>query len=229
MTSGPAPGDVPVALPSSADGYFGIFTVCTGNVCRSPAVERLLQRHLDRATPWTVALGSAGTAALIGEPVHPLTARALQDRGVAADGHAARTVISAYLAPAGLILAATRTHRIPLVGLLPTARPRTFTVLEFARLAPVAAREARDPWELVAVANRLRGDVPPAHPADDDLADPIRGTAADHEAVVRLVDDAARTIAGVLAVLHHGTHRANGERQPDAAQGLRATPSVPWR
>lgn len=189
------------ASPSPEDGFFGVFTVCTGNVCRSPAVERLLQDRLDGATPWGIALGSAGTAALVGQPVHPLTTRALRAVGVDPVGHVARSVTAAHLAQAAVILAATRAHRIPLVGLHPAARSRIFTVLEFTRLAEVAAAEAGDPWELVAVAHGLRGDVPAEHPTDDDLPDPIRGAYSDHEDAVSLVDGAAARLTAVLAGL----------------------------
>ena len=42
-----------------------MLAVCTGNVCRSPAVERLIA-HL--AGP-TVSVTSAGTHALVGHPI----------------------------------------------------------------------------------------------------------------------------------------------------------------
>jgi protein-tyrosine phosphatase len=195
-------------------GFFGILAVCTGNVCRSPAVERLLQHRLDRLTPWTIALGSAGTAAQRGQPVHPLTARALASIGVDTSGHVAKSVVEDYLVQADLILAATRAHRIPLVGLHPMARWRIFTVTEFARLAAAAAPKARDPWELVTAASALRGEVLPVFPGDDDLADPIHGTYANHQATVARIDVAVRSIADVFAALapaHAGAHARPAE------------------
>ena len=44
---------------------FSILAVCTGNVCRSPAVERLLASKLGP----TVSVSSAGTHALVGHPI----------------------------------------------------------------------------------------------------------------------------------------------------------------
>lgn len=183
--------------PAEAE-FFGVLAVCTGNVCRSPATERLLLKNLDRATPWTFALGSSGTAALVGQPIHPLTVHALAELGVDARGHVARNVSEAQLAQADLVLTATRAHRIPLVGLHPPVRERTFTLREFARLASVACTDARTPWELVRVVSSLRGTLPPAHPTDDDITDPINGSFEDHARAVALIAAATAEIAGAL-------------------------------
>jgi protein-tyrosine phosphatase len=48
-----------------AEGVFSILAVCTGNVCRSPAVERLLTGQLFP----TVTVSSAGMHALVGHPI----------------------------------------------------------------------------------------------------------------------------------------------------------------
>ena len=46
-----------------------ILIVCTGNICRSPFIERLLQCHLDERRPGSergIRVRSAGTGALTG-------------------------------------------------------------------------------------------------------------------------------------------------------------------
>jgi protein-tyrosine phosphatase len=46
-----------------------ILIVCTGNICRSPFIERLLQRQLDERRPGSdrgILVHSAGTGALTG-------------------------------------------------------------------------------------------------------------------------------------------------------------------
>ena len=54
---------------------FSILAVCTGNVCRSPAVERLLASKLGP----TVRVSSAGTHALVGHPIsEPMAALLLE-------------------------------------------------------------------------------------------------------------------------------------------------------
>ncbi|MEO8284563.1 MAG: hypothetical protein ABI568_14370, partial [Pseudarthrobacter sp.] len=52
-----------------------ILTVCTGNICRSPVAERLLQAGLEQVKPGAFRVRSAGTRAMVGDPVQPLSAR----------------------------------------------------------------------------------------------------------------------------------------------------------
>mgnify|MGYP002738687724 CR=1 FL=1 len=54
-------------MTESTISPYRILTVCTGNVCRSPAAERLLEHTLNPS----VTVRSAGTRALVGEPIHP--------------------------------------------------------------------------------------------------------------------------------------------------------------
>jgi protein-tyrosine phosphatase len=55
-----------------------ILAVCTGNICRSPAVEHLLAHQLGP----TVSVSSAGTHALVGHPISEPMAALLQRVGV---------------------------------------------------------------------------------------------------------------------------------------------------
>ncbi|MGN6413390.1 arsenate reductase/protein-tyrosine-phosphatase family protein [Flexivirga sp.] len=63
-----------------------VLVVCTGNVCRSPYVEFTLRHALDAV----LRIGSAGTDALVGEPVDPGCAELLAAKGVDTDDFAAR-------------------------------------------------------------------------------------------------------------------------------------------
>jgi protein-tyrosine phosphatase len=65
---------------------FSILVVCIGNVCRSPAAERVLRQRLGP----TVTAESAGTFGLVGEPISAPVAQLLAERGVNVDGFAAR-------------------------------------------------------------------------------------------------------------------------------------------
>jgi protein-tyrosine phosphatase len=164
--------------PSTAhqpEDVFSILTVCTGNICRSPAVERLLAQKLGP----TVSVRSAGTHALVGHPISEPMARLLRDSGVEDGVFAARRLTEKLVKDADLILALTRAHRTLVVDLWPPAVRRTFTVREFARLL-----EQVDPPVLPAgtPAQRLMNAVPFAVakrgirisvPADDDIIDPF--------------------------------------------------------
>ena len=72
---------------------FSILAVCTGNVCRSPAVERQLINELGK----TVSVSSAGTHALLGHPISEPMAALLRDRGIEPDKFEARQLTEQLL------------------------------------------------------------------------------------------------------------------------------------
>src|SRR5215217_9257195 len=109
---------------------FSILAVCTGNVCRSPAVERLLTSKLGP----TVTVSSAGTHALVGHPIAAPMGWLLLDSGVEPASFKARRLSEQMLKEADLILSMTRAQRGLVDELWPAAVRRTFTLREFARL-----------------------------------------------------------------------------------------------
>jgi protein-tyrosine phosphatase len=155
---------------------FSILAVCTGNVCRSPAVERLLANKLGP----TVNVSSAGTHALVGHPISEPMAELLRDNGIEPDPFEARRMSEQMLKEADLILSMTRAQRGLVVELWPAAVRRAFTVREFARLLSRVDRSAlpaRTPGD------RLRAAIPLAFaergrertsPGADDVLDPFR-------------------------------------------------------
>ncbi|MGD8148913.1 low molecular weight phosphatase family protein [Ornithinimicrobium sp. Y1694] len=161
----------------------GILVVCTGNVCRSPMVERLLQAALDqRYGAGLVPVSSAGTGALVGSAMDERSAELLAQLGGDDEGFTARAITEPIVAGAQLVLTATRDHRASVVRLHPRAMRRSFTVRELGlALAAVPEQElptADDPLErlteVAELGNRLRGAHLPATPEDLDLTDPFR-------------------------------------------------------
>lgn len=154
---------------------FQILAVCTGNVCRSPAVERLL---LARFADAPVVVASAGTHALAGSRMTEQTANLLVEHGANPSGFVARQLTAALVRDAALVLALTREHRARVVDLDPSALRRTFTLRELGRIVasldpddlPAAPTTAGRLTDLVALAPSRRG--PARTPADDDVADP---------------------------------------------------------
>jgi len=60
-----------------------VLVICTGNICRSPMGEALLQRALDeRLGEGTILVTSAGIGADDGRPPSTGTIRAMADRGI---------------------------------------------------------------------------------------------------------------------------------------------------
>src|SRR5215204_3965961 len=81
-----------------SEGVFSILAVCTGNVCRSPAVERLLATKLGP----TITVSSAGTHALVGHPISEPMAMLLRNRGIDTLPFEARRLSEQMLREAGL-------------------------------------------------------------------------------------------------------------------------------
>ncbi|WP_409483685.1 low molecular weight phosphatase family protein [Arsenicicoccus dermatophilus] len=187
-----------------------LLVVCTGNVCRSPYLERLLQAALDRS--WgagAVEVRSAGTGALVGHPMDPAVLDRLRSAGGEGDDFRARALTVDLVAPAQLVLTATRDHRAAVVRLAPRALARTFTLLDLADLARdlpdealPAVGAARDRLAAVVplVAAR-RGRRPPLPPQEADLVDPFRRDAA---VLDRMTGQVAGALPQVLRVLGDG-------------------------
>jgi low molecular weight protein-tyrosine phosphatase len=145
----------PLTTAEKPVGTFSILTVCTGNVCRSPAVERLLARDLGP----TVFVSSAGTHALVGQPISEPMARLLRDNGAETGAFTARRLTESLVKDADLILTLTRAQRSLVVELWPPAVRRTFTLREFSRLLDQIDRSALPEGN---PAERLRAVMPAA-------------------------------------------------------------------
>jgi protein-tyrosine phosphatase len=181
---------------------FSILAVCTGNVCRSPAVERLLAAKLGP----TVTVRSAGTHALVGHPISDPMAALLADSGIEPDSFEARRLSENMLKEANLVLTMTRAQRGLVVELWPPAVRRTFTLREFARLLSLvdpAALSAGSPAERLkgaiplAAAGRGRQQVPPE---EDDVVDPFRLSNAVYAASFAQIRSAVDSIVYAIAM-----------------------------
>jgi protein-tyrosine phosphatase len=161
-----------------------ILIVCTGNICRSPFIERLLQRELDErrlGSEAAVIVGSAGTAALVGSTMAPQAAAQLEAHGGDPSGFRARELTPALIAESDLVLTATREHRGKVAMMSPKALRRVFTFRDFADLvagidpASIAPADPRD-WvqQVTDRAAASRGLKPPLAPEAANIVDPYR-------------------------------------------------------
>lgn len=124
-----------IVSPSSVERFevsFRILAVCTGNICRSPAMERLLV-HLF-ADQQDVEIISGGTYAHDGEDMQPPMKQRVADYGADVDDFIAEQVTVQMIADADLILTATRVHIQDMATDVPEARSRMYTLPEFGRL-----------------------------------------------------------------------------------------------
>jgi protein-tyrosine-phosphatase len=112
-----------------------VLFVCTANVCRSPMAAAIFGA-LAEETGLACEPCSAGTAALVDEPIAPNAQAALEEVGVYPDGHRARQVDGAMLERADLVLAMTPEHAATLRRLSVSSRLKVHTLLEYAHDAP---------------------------------------------------------------------------------------------
>lgn len=168
-----------------------ILTVCTGNICRSPFVERYLQRELEQLAPGAFQITSAGTGALVDRPMDRRAAESLEHAGGSAGGFLARQLTEAHLKDADFVLALTEAHRSAVVSMSPRMLKRAYTVREFARVLEVIAvsgtemqrggspDEVEIRWNaLLKVAARNRHEANPSAPGGNDVIDPYRQSTA---------------------------------------------------
>ena len=178
-----------------------ILAVCTGNICRSPAIERLLAANLQGL----VTVGSAGTAAVVGASISRPMKALLYEAGADTDNFAARQITPALINQADLILTAATTHRSAIVDLQPTAVHRTFTLLEFAArlhfvdLPGLTGTLNRDSLQaLVRQAHQAR---PRLRPTTTDVPDPYRQDPEVYDTVFAMITQAVSSIVQVLTAI----------------------------
>ena len=172
-----------------------VLFVCEGNVCRSPSAA-LIFRHIFPLPGLQV--DSAGTRALVGEPVAPVTARLLAERGIDATGCYARQVTADMVNQADLIVTMTSVQRRHVVLLDPSVLRRTWTLLSLAaclRAVPPAGPD--DPRGLRTLSERAA-----AHRSDvgGDIPDPFGRGRRTHSRVLDMIVPA-------VAVVAEATHR----------------------
>lgn len=183
-----------------------ILTVCTGNICRSPYAHLALQHGLDAVRPGAFEVASAGTHAMVGNPVDPGSAGILDWRGVDSSAFAARQITERMLDDVDIVLPLEVAHRKIVLSYSPRHLKRAFTLKELARLLDSA--DAREPWT-----QRLAGLTTPeerwaalpshlarerglsrAADGEDDIADPYRRPQEVFDRMAAEVDTAVERI-----------------------------------
>lgn len=182
----------------STSAPFRILTVCTGNICRSPMAERILQHGLNLVTPGAYVVESAGTGALAGNPMDPRIEGYVRVLGASTESFTARQLTPEILAGQDLVLAMTREHRSRIVELRPALLNKTFTLRELARLLPqLGAPKGPDPaqrWAAV-IPLALRARSLHGHdPKDDDVVDPFRRDDDVYEQMRRQITPATQAL-----------------------------------
>lgn len=191
-------------MTAGTEPAFRVLMVCTANHCRSPIAQQLLAHDAAaRFGPGGWQIDSAGTAIPGPWPLHELAATVITERVGAVADHASRQLSGSQILDADLILTATRQHRSAVVGILPAALGRTFTILQFARLCSAVTEVAgNDPrtagLDLVNRAKLARSSLQPVPGDWDDLPDPMGRGLAEFE---RCADSVQTAIDAILRPL----------------------------
>lgn len=176
-----------------------ILTVCTGNICRSPAVEYLLRDALGPS----VEVTSAGTQALVGHPIDPQMAALLPMDG---SDFAARRLSARAVRDADLAIGLSREHRSRMVALYPGALRYAFTLRELARILrspqflgqSAEGTPGRALAELIPSMAAARTRVRAVDSVDDDIVDPYRQSDDAFRAAFAQIGDAVDAVAAAV-------------------------------
>ena len=192
----------PAVSGASTGRTFAVLVVCTGNICRSPAVERLLMAGLGDDSG--VVVTSAGTRAMVGHPVSGPMVPLMATAGAVADGFVARQLTAELITEADLVVVMTRKHRSAVVGLAPSSVRRTFTLRELARIAGDVDQDALPdgtPAERLAALVKAAAGQRSAHRGDaglDDVSDPYRRGEAAYARSFEELEPAVRVLVAVV-------------------------------
>ena len=115
---------------------FIALVVCTGNTCRSPMGEGLLEKRIaerlncpvEALDEKGVAVISAGIAAMPGSPAAPQAVEVMNQMGVDIADHSSQPITGRLAQFADIILTMTNGHRQALISHWPTLETRTKTV-----------------------------------------------------------------------------------------------------
>ena len=185
---------------SQIDEPFVVLVVCSGNICRSPMAEVLLQRDLVAVgVPGRVA--SAGTLGLV-RPVDPFAVDAVRRFGLDLSGRTSRPLTASDVNRSHLVLGLAREHVREVALISPPALSRTFTLKEFVRRAESFGLRRPDTPVATWLDELVRGRANTASLGasdDDDVEDPVGEPQPVFDRVAGEIAVLCRSAAGALA------------------------------
>lgn len=105
-----------------------ILIVCTGNICRSPMAEALLQSRLKDGG---LRVSSAGTSALAGHGADPHAVGVMRSFGIDIEAHRARQLTLPLLTAVDLVLTLDDSHGSWIMRRYPQLRGRVHKLLKW--------------------------------------------------------------------------------------------------
>ena len=166
-----------------------ILTVCTGNICRSPAAELLLAREFGAAAE----VSSAGTYAMVGHGIPAPMLVCLDEDGIDGRSHHARQLTAALARESDLIICMSAQHRARAVSEAPFALKRTFLLSEIATAARHGAPLVGGLDGVARAVQSYRVEL--AGMRLEDVPDPYMEPQAVYDSTYAMIRDAVRDIA----------------------------------
>lgn len=109
-----------------------ILLVCSGNTCRSPMAQAMLQQMLRNTHNKEITVKSAGLYTSDGLPASEAARLVMEEMGLDLSGHTSQKVNEALMAETELVLTMTEEQRQNLAAAFPQKRQQIFTLGEFS-------------------------------------------------------------------------------------------------
>lgn len=116
--------------------FNSILVICTGNICRSPIGERLLQKYLQNKT-----VDSAGVGALVDYPADDSAIRIAATHNLSLNNHQGKQFTSSMARKYDLILVMEKAHIEKVTHIAPEARGKVMLLGHW-----IGEREIPDPY-----------------------------------------------------------------------------------
>ncbi|HDU3877260.1 TPA: protein tyrosine phosphatase [Klebsiella pneumoniae subsp. pneumoniae] len=116
--------------------FNSVLVICTGNICRSPIAERLLQKLMPKKK-----IASAGVGALIGNSADPSAIAVAEKYHLSLDGHVGKQLSSSMARQYDLILVMEKHHLEQVTHISPESRGKTMLLGHW-----MGGKEIPDPY-----------------------------------------------------------------------------------